>query len=147
MPRGAHGRGGRPADPNSLRSERRGIEWTALPAAGRKGRVPVWPLPVELSEWGRAEWRRLWRLPQAVEWQRLQLGTAVGLYVLALERSLDEGASAADRTVVLRMGEELGLSSSGMARHRWVIVDDKQPSEVGRSSSSARSRLKLVGAS
>ena len=35
------------------------------------------------------------------------------------------GAPSALRTLVLRMEEHLGLSQPGLARNRWVIVEDK----------------------
>ncbi|MCT2042620.1 hypothetical protein M3D15_04625 [Pseudoclavibacter alba] len=147
MARGVHGRSGPPADPNSLRSAARADEWVTLPARGRPGRAPKWPLPVEPSEWGLSEWRRLWKLPQSHQWARLALFTDVALYVLAVERSMDGGA--ADRTVVLRMSEELGLSASGMARHKWRIAEDEvaakreqKKTQPGRSG--ARDRLRAV---
>ena len=42
---GARNRSGPQPDPNSARSDRRGIKLTSLPATGYDGQVPDWPLP------------------------------------------------------------------------------------------------------
>lgn len=51
MPRGgARVNSGPPPDPNALRRERKSDQagWTTLPAEGRKGRAPRWPLPPDV---------------------------------------------------------------------------------------------------
>jgi hypothetical protein len=65
------------------------------------------------------------------------------------------GAPAALRTLVLRMEEHLGLSQPGLARNRWVIVEDSavgtEPAagaEAGARPipiSDARDRLRKMG--
>ena len=60
---------GRPVDPNSMRSQIKGLagkeDFVTLPAAGRDGPTPEWPLELmskpEIELWG-----RLWRTPQAL---------------------------------------------------------------------------------
>lgn len=51
MPRGgARINSGPPPDPNALRRDRPSDQagWVTLPAAGRKGRPPEWPLPADI---------------------------------------------------------------------------------------------------
>lgn len=133
---GARARSGPGADPNALRRNRKDDKaWVRLPSEGRKGRSPVWPL--DLSTKPELElWRRLWRRPQAVMWEKLHLHLQVAAYVRAFLESTrmpefdDEGkfipgASAGLKTAVLRMEAELGLSTVGMNQLRWLIVDDE----------------------
>ena len=66
-------------------------------------------------------WSRLWRLPQAAEWSRLDMGDHVALYVRAYLEAAEPGAPATLRTAVLRMAGELGLTIPGMRSLRWEI--------------------------
>lgn len=137
MARGTHGRQGPPPDPNALRRSRTGDrEWVTLPAEGRTGSAPKWPLPVRMDgsdgdedrvtlAWMKAHWKTLWKLPQAIMWERLHLTEQVALYLVTFRDSMKPDAPASTRTVVLRMEEELGISASGMARHRWRIATDE----------------------
>src|SRR5690349_16544352 len=95
MPKGGHARSGPPPDPNSARSDQRGIKVTALPASGYTGEAPEFPLPKRViwNEWfegsgrdrekrrelddGATErtaererelWAWLWTTPQACAW-------------------------------------------------------------------------------
>lgn len=122
---GARARSGPAKDPNSVNGAK--AEWVALPAAGRRGRTPAWPLPSELSEWGEAEWRRLWKLPQAIEWARLKMHTQIAVYV----KVLDEVAAGDTRPQKLanmqRMETSLGLSVAGMHANGWKIASGVTP--------------------
>ena len=65
MPRGgARVNSGPPPDPNALRRDRPSDKdgWTALPAAGRQGDPPVWPLPPEVATAAQLELARDARL-------------------------------------------------------------------------------------
>jgi hypothetical protein len=67
-------------------------------------------------------WRDLWRLPQAVEWERLGCAREVGQYVrwkvLAELGDLDASREAR------QMSDRLGLTPVAMLRLRWEVVDD-----------------------
>lgn len=142
MGRGGHPNSGPAPDPNALRRLRKddASEWVTLPARGIPGRAPGWPLPQvpevrdqdgELvtaavpNEWMLSQWRRLWKLPQAHMWKKLGLQVQVAHYLLAFNDSVVPGAPAAARAEVRRFEEELGISMSGMARHRWRLGDDE----------------------
>jgi hypothetical protein len=122
---------------------RKGAGVLRLPAEGRKGPVPAWPLdtsnPAEV-----ALWRDVWTWPQAVAWDKQ--GTAhreVAMYVrwsLLAERA-DPKAAVEARM----LSDRLGLTPMAMRRLMWEVV----PDEVGErrdsraSSSPARRRTKI----
>ncbi|NWO17426.1 MAG: hypothetical protein HLX46_11495 [Corynebacterium sp.] len=93
-----------------------------LPAEGRAGAAPRWPLS------GRAQkgWAELWRLPQAVIWERQQSDFAVARY-LRLRNAVDDVGSAetirANLLAELRHLEtSLGLNHKGLQVLGWEIV-------------------------
>jgi hypothetical protein len=91
-------------------------------------------------------WDQLWSLPQAVMWERDQQQREVAMYVRQLVRAEAPKASAADRTLVLRMLENLGLSQPGLARNRWRI-EGEQPALPQRAvvgGPSVRDRFRVV---
>jgi len=95
---------------------------TYLPAAGRKGKAPPWPDPKpSLREL--EVWRRLWRLPQAVMWERMGFFDGVAHYV-----RLSVRAEAKPTGVLLgevrQLEDRWGLNPLSMLRLRWVIEDE-----------------------
>lgn len=70
-------------------------------------------------------WRRQWKRPQAIEWERNGQEEEVALYVRALVRAEEHDAPAAARTLVRQLQESLGLSLPGMQRLRWHIGEPK----------------------
>jgi hypothetical protein len=93
-------------------------------------------------------WRRLWRTPQALMWERLGLHDQVGLYVRRFAEAEERHSSVALSTLVRQLAEGLGLSAPGMRMLRWRIVEDTTPSRraagVTPTRRSARDRLKVV---
>lgn len=145
MPSGSHGRGGPPPDPNALRRERDGGSWIDLPAEGRPGEPPVWPL-VKPSRRELALWRSEWRRPQAIAWERNGQQLEVALYVRGLAEAERPNAPAARLNLVRQAQEALGLSMPGLLRNRWRIVADdlaaaRRPVEDDRTE---RARLKAA---
>jgi hypothetical protein len=143
---GARARSGPAPDPNALRRDRPSDgQWTHLPAAGRQGEAPEWPL----SRVTRRElelWTREWRRPQAVMWEANGQHVEVALYVRSLVGAERPKASVALRTLVRQQQEALGLSLPGLLRNRWIIAGLPEPArEVPRgASSSVKDRMKLV---
>lgn len=123
--KGGHARSGRVPDPNALRRERDGSDWTALPADGREGDAPSWPL-TEATDRETTLWARIWTLPQAVEWERQHLELEVAMHVRTLAEAEQPGSIAALRTLVRQQSEALGLSIPGMLRNRWRIERAEQ---------------------
>lgn len=140
---GARARSGPAPDPNALRRDRDAKDWLTLPAEGRTGPTPEWPLPT-LADGELVLWEREWRRPQAVEWERNGQQVEVALMVRAIMRSSAPDAKAADMTAVQRYLDSLGVSMPGLLRNRWKIGDADQPSAVAPSRPSSRDRLKVV---
>ena len=140
--RGGGVRSGPPPDPSSLRQQG---EWIDLPAEGRDGPTPSWPLEGQTSR--EAElWQREWWRPQAIMWERYGQELEVALYVRRLTQAEQPDSPVNAGNLVRQMQEALGISMPGLQRHRWRIVDgDKAEEQRPRQRSSARERLKVVG--
>lgn len=145
---GPRARSGPPPDPTALRRER-GTDspWTHLPAAGRQGEPPTWPLSRQVAR-EKVLWAREWRRPQAVMWQANGQDIEVALYVRAVVAAEKPGASAPARSLVVRMQEALGLNLPGLMRNRWIIADGEAPVagalQRGTPATSIKQRMKLV---
>ncbi len=146
MAKGGHARSGPAPDPDALRRDRDGGSWVTLPAEGRQGVVPEWPLSRSTKR-EREMWELEWRRPQAVMWERNGQELEVALYVRSFIEASERGATTNLRTTVLRQQEALGLSLPGLARNRWRIASDspavaeESPRLAARS---ARERFKVV---
>jgi hypothetical protein len=152
---GARARSGPPPDPNALRNERAdSAGWHVLPATGRRGDPPVWPLDDPQTDREAVIWARLWAKPQATRWETLGQVDEVALYVRVFVRAekLDAPLAAIDK--VRQLGEALGLTIPGLLRNRWQIGSAESrpetPAPTGtdgpapRSTGSARRRLTVV---
>jgi len=115
-----------------------------LPAAGRKGAAPKWPLNDKPSADELHAWKAMWLTPQAVAWERLGWLRPVARYARCLVASEQHGASGALLAEVRQLEDRLGLSPMSMLRLRWTIVDEV-PAEVAPTASKAtRDRLRVV---
>ncbi|HET7128920.1 MAG TPA: hypothetical protein VFJ93_07590 [Gaiellaceae bacterium] len=136
-------------DPNALRRERKDDKstWTTLPAEGRTGDVPPWPLG-DHTKSELAQWEREWKRPQAVMWERDHQEEEVALYVRTLRRVTSAEADAPMLSAFMRMQNNLGLSQPGMMRLRWRIEAQKQekatPHESGSGRRAAKERFKVI---
>jgi hypothetical protein len=145
---GARARSGPAPDPNALRRERDAGEWTILPAEGRQGATPDWPL-TEMSVREAELWADLWRKPQALMWERFGQELEVALYVRRLTEAELMDSRVNLSTLVRQMGDSLGLTTPGMRANRWrITAEEPAPSvSTGRrpvARPSSRSRLKVV---
>lgn len=153
---GARSRSGPPPDPNALRRERDAGEWTILPAEGRQGPVPGWPLRGQVDR--EAElWEMLWGRPQALMWERFGQQLEVALYVRRFCEAEELESKVNLSTLVRQMADSLGLTTPGMRANRWRILRDEDavPRSVVRDRAAAassgrvssRSRLTVVSSS
>ena len=144
---GARVTSGPPPDPMALRRMRPGDSagWTELPAEGRQGRAPRWPLDGQSAR-ERVLWRELWRRPQAVMWERLDQRYEVALFARNLARAEAPMASVELQKVVRQYLDSLGLSVAGMLRNRWRLAAPAEPAAAAPAPprTSARDRLKVV---
>ncbi|TXS39272.1 hypothetical protein [Streptomyces sp. OR43] len=152
MPKGgARTRSGPAPDPTALRRDRDAGEWTILPAEGRQGATPDWPLTAQ-AEREEDLWEDLWAKPQALVWERYGQEVEVALYVRRLVEAEERGAAAVLTTLVRQMADSLGLTTPGMRANRWRIdrgsEQDETPAAPGAvpdiSPTSARARLRAV---
>ena len=124
-------------------SARAGIE-RKLDAARERAAIMAAQLR-EQRQLEAALWADLWRLPQAVQWQRLSWTRDVAQYVrhkVMAELGDLDGAREARQ-----WSDRLGLSPMAMLRLRWEVVADEVTARRETKSSAsraARSRLKVV---
>ena len=149
MPKGGHARSGPAPDPNALRRERDASQWVTLPAEGRKGPVPEWPLP-EPTERELELWRQMWCKPQALLWERHGQHHEVAMYCRRFAAAEEHGASVAAGTLVRQMMDSLLLTIPAMRSARIRIAETVEPGgerrrpTVARRAGSARARLTVV---
>lgn len=148
MPKGgARTRSGPAPDPAALRRERDAGEWTILPAEGRQGAMPDWPLTGQ-GDRETELWESLWRKPQALMWERYGQELEVALYVRRLVEVEKPDAGVNLGTLVRQMADSLGLTTPGIRANRWRITSEEPVRSAAASRptvrSSSRSRLKVV---
>ncbi|MFI1324560.1 hypothetical protein ACH4TI_15125 [Streptomyces rochei] len=153
MPKGgARAVSGPPPDPNALRRNRPSDKagWTTLPAEGRAGGPPAWPLAA-MSDREFELWRDLWAKPQAVAWEALDQGYEVALFVRTLAQAEQPDAKVDLQRVVRAYLDSLGLSVQGMLRNRWKVAPATEAAEQAPAAdqpaarrASARDRLRIV---
>jgi hypothetical protein len=130
-----------PGPPPKKNARRRNArpEWRQLPAAGRCGPPPAWPLGGRSSKGLDALWEDLWSSPQAVAWEELAWTRLVARYarlLLAAERS---DATAALLGEVRQLEDRLGLSPMAMKRLQWETTDQAaEAADIGTGASVAR---------
>jgi hypothetical protein len=115
-----------------------------LPANGRAGEPPAWPLPGEPSELECEAWRELWGTPQAVAWERLGWTRTVGRYCRVMVAAEQKNASAALLAQVSSLEDRLGLTPKAMRLLLWEIAADEVSDKRQAKSTSARGRIKAV---
>jgi hypothetical protein len=143
---GARNRSGPPVDPNSGRSDRRGVSFTTLPAEGFQGEIPEFPLPTptprELALWG-----RVWRTPQACAWiLEPWRHYTVGQWVRWSVKAEAKDASASTIGAVIRFADQIGLSPAGLKENGWQVARNEleRTAEQQPVRSSARDRMAVV---
>lgn len=126
---GARNRSGPPPDPNSGRSEARGLTFKLLPRQGFEGRVPPFPLP-DASTRERRVWRELWRTPQAAMWdvERWRI-RSVALYCRMSVLAESSESPAALITASIRLSDQIGLTPAGLKENGWRIAADEVASK------------------
>jgi hypothetical protein len=120
----------KPADQRRRRNAT--LPMTQLPAGGRKGAAPKWPLPPPLEEADelpraareKEVWRRLWHTPQAAAWERLGWVDVVARYVRLLV-IVERGRRADLLSEVRQLEDRLGLTPMAMMRLRWEVAADE----------------------
>lgn len=138
-----------PKDPASRRRRNAAVGKTVLPAGGRVGDVPEWPI-VEVDE--PSVWKSLWRLPQAAAWERDHMHMVLADYAILRARLYGEDAPSASLLAEKRNQETvLGLNPKAMRSLLWEVATSDEVAEkrtatpaVSRTASK-RAELKIVG--
>ena len=139
-----------PKDPSSRRRRNATVGKTMLPAGGRQGDVPVWPI---LARTEPDVWADLWRTPQASAWEAQGWTRVVARYALLIEATEDpnpeNSPSAAILAEVRQMEDRLGLNPKAMRSLLWEVTSDevaerRDGSKVSKATSK-RAELKIVG--
>jgi hypothetical protein len=130
----------------------------SLPAAGRPGDPPRFPLHSGASDDVLALWTELWATPQAVVWEDLGWTRVVARYcrwVVAAENEHAEPPVAL-LAELRQLEDRLGLSPMAMARLRWTIEQPSDtapegpsrildtPSDQGRKAEPRRPRVRVT---
>jgi hypothetical protein len=108
-----------PKDPAQRRRRNKPEERRSLPAGGRQGKAPAWPIDGEPSPAAAKLWAGLWSTPQAVAWEELEWSRFVARYVLIV-LAAESGESKA-WPEARQMEDRLGLTPMAMLRLRWQI--------------------------
>lgn len=143
---GARNRSGPQADPNSARSDARGLTLTALPMTGFSGAVPDFPLPDESAREAEV-WADAWRTPQAQAWSlEPWRWRTVAMWVRWSVRMEADDASAALGNVVVRFADQIGMTPAGLRENGWKVetqADQAAKAPIAPRKSS-RDRLTVV---
>lgn len=116
-------------DPNSRRRKSGQLKngMTVLPAAGRSGATPSWPLFTDPSNAELDLWDSLWRKPQAVMWEREGSERVVARYAMVVILAENpSNPSAALLSEVRQLEDRLGLSPMAMKRLMWSVEQKKE---------------------
>ena len=100
-----------------------------LPAEGRSGPAPAWPLDFEMTTEETRAWRELWSTPQAVAWEKLGWTRTVARYCRIMVEAERPGAKSDVRNSATSMEDRLGLTPKAMRLLLWAITEDETTSE------------------
>lgn len=151
---GARNRSGPQADPDSGRSDRRGLKFDALPSEGYAGKAPTFPLPPAGDDARRRRelvlWRWAWKTPQACAWEREPWRWyAVAMWVRTQALCETDEATAADKGALHRFADQAGLTPAGLRENGWKISADelgarRAPEAMPDEPDDVRGRLTVV---
>jgi hypothetical protein len=122
---------------------KRGSGPVRLPAEGRQGEPPPWPLAGRGTAAERRVWVDLWHTPQAAVWERLGWTRTVARYCRLMVMAEKRDASPALQAQVTALEDRLGLTPKAMRLLLWEIVSD-DVAEARAGGQSARERMKAV---
>ena len=133
-----------PGPPPSLDPVRRNARSgpLKLPAEGRKGDPPSWPLASQSLGEERA-WADLWKLPQAVAWERMACVRTVARYCRIVTLAEHPEADTKLMAQAVMLEDRLGLTPKSMRMLLWEIASD-DVAEKRQTSAGARGRIKAV---
>jgi len=114
-----------------------------LPAEGRQGPPPPWPLPGGTTGPEGVAWMDLWATPQAVAWEKLGWTRTVARYCRMMVEAEKPDATAALLAQVTALEDRLGLTPKAMRLLLWQVVTDEVAEK--REATDVRGRIRAVG--
>lgn len=127
-------------NPNARRRNAR-PDWRTLPASGRDGEAPEWPIGRAPSQAALALWTDLWKTPQAEAWESLGWTRVVARYTKLVLLSESSKASAHMLGEVRQLEDRLGLTPMAMKRLQWEIEAAPASDESAGNVHDIRSRV------
>jgi hypothetical protein len=121
---------------------KRGSGPVKLPAEGRQGDPPPWPLPGRATVTEGRGWAALWSTPQAVAWERLGWTRTVARLCRVMVMAEKRDASPALLAQVTALEDRLGLTPKAMRLLLWEVASDEVTEQ--REATDVRSRIKAV---
>lgn len=112
---------------------------TKLPASGRRGLTPPWPLSASTKE-ERQLWKELWHTPQATMWEKLNWTRAVARYVRIVLRAEDPRATTSLISEARQHEDLLGLTPMSLLKLRWEVEDEPRAAQARTIDSAPRLR-------
>ena len=138
---------GPPPKQNPVRRNAR-VGTLKLPAGGRQGDVPTWPLAGRQTAAEKAAWIELWATPQAVAWERFGWTRTVARYCRVMVASEKPGAPAAVLGQATALEDRLGLTPRAMRILLWEISHDelaeKRTEDEAAPAENVRQRIRAV---
>jgi len=143
---------GPPPKPASQRRRQNAtFAMTALPAEGRQGDAPDFPLPplfLKDDEYGALQlherelelWTDLWTTPQAVMWERTHAALAVARF--ARFSAFAERGDLKAATEARQLEDRLGLNPQALLRLRWEIAGDEVGARRAEAEAAAKPKRK-----
>ena len=132
-----------PKHPSQRRRSNPTVPMVQLPAGGRQGPTPEWPLTPKSSKAETAVWVDLWKKPQAVMWERAQLERVVARYVRLEVQAEKRDCKVTILSEARQLEDRLGLNGASMMRLRWEVVEEEL-AEVRSLVPAARDRLRAI---
>lgn len=118
-----------PKDASQRRRRNATPGFKLLPHDGRDGLAPEWPFATPTEDESRT-WNKVWKLPQAIEWERMRCEDTVALYV----RTFCCAVQSPDNTKLLaevrQLDAKIGLSPKAMRDLRWETDEPRDEPEV-----------------
>lgn len=123
------------------------FETVMLPAEGRTGPVPRWPLSGRTP----AGWKALWRMPQAIMWEKAGcvhiVARMLRIRTLVEDPMYLEDITASALSELRLMEDRLGMSPKALRDLRWAIQEEQaeeEPKEANPARGSRRARLRVM---
>lgn len=116
-----------------------------LPAEGRQGDPPKWPLAGRQSTAERDAWAQLWATPQAVAWEQMGWTRTVARYCRVMLAAEERDAAPTVLAQAVALEDRLGLSPKSMRMLLWQVASDEVAEKREERATGARGRIKAVG--